>query len=198
MRDAFYEESASSQRATAEIRKYMIFHVIGIICIVIAVIHAFFSVAFVPAIISESKETITLVLGLVQWFSPFLFLVGLAILCWWWKKRYNVSYDYVFVEDELRISKVLNGKKRKFLTKITAEEILKLGFCANDSFERTISGQERYVKYMTPNKEPSEGKMFIYVVRSGSMGKTIYVLECREQLLGYLVKAAGRNKLELR
>lgn len=198
MRDAFYEESASSQRAETETKKYMVFHVIEIICIVMAAIHAFFSISFVPAIIAESEETITLVFGLIQWFSPFLLLVGLALLMWYWKKRYNVSYDYIFVEDELRISKVLNGKKRKFITKITAESVLKLGLCANDSFERTISGQERSVKYMTPNREPSEGKMFIYIVTSGSVGKTIYVLECREQLLGFLVQAAGRNKLELR
>ena len=198
MRDAFYEESASSQRAATEAKKYTVFHVIGIICIVMAAIHAFFSFAFVPAIISESEGTIALAFGLIQWFSPFLLFVGLAILMLRWKKRYNVSYDYIFVEDELRISKVFNGKKRKFITKITAESILKMGLCANDSFDRTISGQERSVKYMTPNREPSEGKMFIYIVTSGSVGKSIYVLECREQLLAHLVQAAGRNKLELR
>lgn len=198
MRDAFYEESASSQHAAAESKKYMVFHVTGIICIVAAAIHAFFSITFVPAIIGEAEDTLTRVLSLVQWFAPFLLLVGGWLLAWWWKKRYNVSYDYVFVEDELRISKVFNGKKRKFLVKLTADSILKLGLCDNDSYERTISGREKSVCRMTPNKTPSEGKMFIYVVNSGAIDKTVYVLECREQLLGHLVQAAGRNKLELK
>ena len=49
---------------------------------------------------------------------------------------------------------------------------------------------------LTPNNEPAEGKIFIYLLYSSSIEKRVYVLECRKELLEYLVFAAGRNKFE--
>ena len=42
----------------------------------------------------------------------------------------------------------------------------------------------------------AEGKIFIYLLYSSSIEKRVYVLECRKELLEYLVFAAGRNKFE--
>lgn len=202
MRDAFYEESAISAKSAVEAKKYGILHVLSVICCVLAAFHAFFSVIFVPNIINDCKTqgygVGTTVFQIIWWFMPFIVLVALFFFFWWWKKRYNVSFDYTFVEDELRISKVFNGKRRKFIITLKADQMLKIGLCENESFERTVSGIQKKVKYMTPNREPAEEKSMVYVLYSSSIEKSVYILECRKQLLEYLILAAGRNKWEAR
>ena len=76
-----------------------------------------------------------------------------------------------------------------------ADQILQIGYVDSASFERTIAGiQGKKAIPLTPNREPAEGKMFIYLLYTSSVGKKVYVLECRQELLEYLVFAAGRNK----
>ena len=74
---------------------------------------------------------------------------------------------------------------------------VKIGYVESASFDRTIAGmQGKKPVLLTPNREPAEGKMFIYLLYSSSVEKKVYVLECRKELLEYLVFAAGRNKFE--
>ena len=106
-----------------------------------------------------------------------------------------MSYDYTFVQDELRVTRVFNGKTRKHLLTMKADQMLMIGYADTDSYERLIAGQRnKKPTYLTPNGEPAEGKIFIYIHYSTSIGKTLYVLECRKEMLEYVVFAAGRNK----
>ncbi len=196
MRDALYEESASSANSSSEVKKYTVIRIFSIVFFVLAALHAMLSFTLVPAMIAENTGG-GLAFLLVQWFSFLVMFLGLGILLSRMKLRYNVSYDYIFVEDELRVSKVFNGKKRKFLLTMKKDGILKVGLCERDSFERTLSGETKKPTFLTPNDTPREGKMMIYIVYSDSVGKTVYVLECREQLLEHIVATVGRNKLEL-
>ena len=75
--------------------------------------------------------------------------------------------------------------------------MLKIGYVERDSFRRTLEGvRDKKAVYLTPNREPAEGKMFIYILYSSSIEKTLYVMECRQQMLEYIVLAAGRSKFE--
>ncbi len=196
MRDALYEESAVCQNSASEKRKYTIFHIISIGMIVAAVIYGMLSINFVAFILAQDVSGISKVINCVAWFLPLLSFIGFAILFFKLKRRYNVSFDYLFVQDELRISKVFNEKKRKFQITLKCDQILKIGMCENGSFERTCAGIQGKPRVMTSNTEPAEGKIMIYVLYPSAGGKTVYVLECRKQLLEYLVLAAGRNKWE--
>lgn len=198
MREAFYEESAISVRSDAEAKKYTAMNVFAIIFFVLAGLWAFLSLNAAPASLLEQKGA-ALAIALIQLIAPFLFLIASGIAFLKLKKRYNVSFDYTFVEDELRVSKVFNGKKRKFLIALKAEQMLKIGYCENDSFERTTANMgKKSVIFCTPNAEPAEGKKFIYILYPASAEKCVYVLECRTMLLEYVVRAAGRNKFETR
>ena len=199
MRDALYEESVQSVKADREVKMYTVFHVFSIICLIVALIIAlfFFSVQFPALIYDKEATTVQKIVGCVVW----LLFVAVFVLMWFLftkiKRRFNLCYDYLFVEDELRITRVFNGKKRKFLCKLEADHILKIGYCEKDSFERTVSGLNgKKPKILTPNLEPAEGKMFIYVLYSTTTEKNVYVIECRQMMLEYLVRAAGRNKFE--
>ena len=204
-RDALYEESAKSQREKSEAKMYTAFYVLEIIFLAAAIIQlVIFITMQLPYIIGytteEAKPAVAVTDRLI---GALINLIPIACCFLGWflfhrfKRRYNASYDYLFVEDELRITKVFNGKRRKHLVKLQADKILKIGYCDKESFERTTAGMDkRAIKYMTPNHEPSEEKLFIYILYSAPAGKTVYIIECREKMLEYLILAAGRNKFE--
>ncbi len=197
MLEMLYEESATSTRAGAERRFYTVFLVLSIFFFVVAGIIAFFSTSVIPTILESDDPAGIKAFSILTWIVPILALVGGGVLFWFIKRRFNVSYDYTFVEDELRVTKVYNGKSRKYLTTITADNILKIGWADKPSFADTVRGvQGQKAKYLTPNKMPAEEKEFIYLLVSGPLQKVLYVIECRRDLLEYLVKAAGVRKLE--
>ena len=168
-RDALYEESARSQRESSEAKMYTVFYVLEIIFLTAAVIQLliFFTIQL-PYVIGYTPEvgkppiawTERLIGALINLIPIVCCLAG-WFLFHRFKRRYNASFDYLFVEDELRITKVFNNKRRKHLVKLQAEE-----------------------------------KLFLYILYSSPVGKTVYVIECREKMLEYLVLAAGRNKFE--
>ena len=192
----FYEESAGSARQKKEAKMFQVFHIAGIIFFVFAAFGVFLSFLFVPSMIDQAqKEHINPTLSILIWCLWIVSIGAIGVVFWILKKRFNISYDYVFVEDELRVTKVFNGRRRKFLLILKSDSILKIGYCESDSYRDTLSGQRgKKPKFLTPNREPSEGKEFIYILQSDTLGKELYILECRKMLLEYLVRAAGVNK----
>lgn len=205
MREAYYEESAVSARSAREEKLYNVFKISAIVAFVIAAFLGSFAFAYLPYLWEQTmnaeggRNTLAFVFGLVAYFGPIVLVFGAGLLFWFMKNRFNVSYDYIFVEDELRVSKVFNGKKRKFLKTFKTDQMLKLGKCDSDGFERSCAGlDKKRIRHLTPNPEPCEGKDFYYFVYSSSIEKSVYILEGRKELMDYIVLAAGRNKWEAR
>lgn len=206
MREAFYEESASSARSVAEAKVYTVFRVLAIIAFVGAALLLAFSFTYVPFVLAGTVDEATgqvYTAPRVFYIAAYFVFAGLVALTgflfWKFKNRYNVSYDYIFVEDELRVSRVFNGMRRKFFKKFNADMIVKLGKCANDSYRSATAGLgKKQIVYLTPNREPREGREFYYMVYSSSTEKTVYILESKVELIEYLIRAAGRNKWETR
>ena len=129
-----------------------------------------------------------------------LFLQALIFAGIWfgltkWKARYNVSYDYLFVSGELRISRVVGGRRHKLIANINCEDIQKIGDVDNSSFARLKSDSSTKLVVCTPNATPDEGKFFMYILASHA-GKKLFVLECREVLLQYMLKFLRHGILE--
>ncbi len=179
--DLFYEESATHNKASREKRRSKIMGVISVLC---------FAVSFFGLIISLQYVSFNTLLGwyiLCGWF----FLAGIVFLLL--KRRFNVSYDYVFVSGEIRISKVFNTNKRKLRAIIDCSEIVQIGDVDNNEIDRFASSPEVTNVVCTPNGCPSEGKFFMYIYTED---KTLYLLECRETLLMNILKFARRGVLE--
>lgn len=197
MRDMLYEESATSNREAAEAKFYMLYLVLSVVCFAIGGIVLFFATSFIRGIaIDDELSTLEKALNIGVLVFVVVALLGCGTIFWFIKKRFNVSYDYTFVEDELRVTKVFNGRSRKPFTTIRADFIYKIGWCEKPSYRDVLRGIEGKPKFLTPNKTPAEDKEFIYVLVGGTLGKTVYVLECRRALLEYLVQSAGIDKLE--
>ena len=192
--DVFYEESAIDKNSAKSKQKYKIVHTISVIVLIVAALFLMFFVLNMPW--GGSGEAIEAMRAM----AIFCGVQGAFLLAVWfflykWKSRFNVSFDYVFVSGELRVSKVFNGNRRKLIVRIDCEDMLQVGDVDNPSYERFKSDPKVKEMICTPNGEPDEGKFFMYVLASYN-GKTLFVLECRENLLMNIMKFARRTILE--
>lgn len=199
--DVLYEESAVSVNAKSEQKRYKIISWIalafGILAALFAVFFIFGLLTFLFSVGSLKSEERWAMLGTL---SAYLFVTTLFGAPWLvlflWKRKMNVSYDYSFVTGELRIAKVFNVNRRKFLYNIDSAGIQKMGDADSPSFERVASDPSIKRVVCTPNAEPAEGKFFLYIVTSEAAGRFVYILECREELLVNLLKFVKRGILE--
>ena len=194
--DVFYEESAVNSNAEKGMKLYKVFHVISWIFFLLCFVCSVWALMSIPACNYTDKAQY-----LIDIFES-LFVLGIAIffLFLWFlfyqlKRRVNISYDYIFVSGELRIAKIFNINKRKFLEKIDCEDIVQIGDTENPSFERFATAPDTKVVYYTQNMEAAEGKFFMYILVN-SNGKRLLVLEARELLLMNILKFTRRGVLE--
>ena len=199
--DIFYEESAVNQNSKKGERNYKIvnaFYYIFLILTMLTGFGAFFNFPF-PLSGDATQEALEAyeLMKMMFGFIVFLFLtfLGLTIILNMLRRKINVSYDYVFVSGELRISKVFNVNKRKLITRLNQEEILQVGDVDGASFERLRSDPQTKEVVCTPNLVAGEGKFFLYILATEGV-KKLYVLECREELLLHMMQFLRRDILD--
>ena len=199
--DAYYEESAVNNNAKKGEKRYKIVHVFSMIALVIAIICLIVFVMYMPWGVQDgATEEQIKAYEASKFLFGFIGMQGVFFLALWFllfkiKTRINVSYDYVFVSGELRISKVFNINRRKLVARIDCAEMLQVGDMDNPSYERLRSDPSTKEVVCTSNTETSDGKFFMYILANVD-GKKLYVLECRELLLMNILKFARRGTLE--
>ncbi len=192
--EAFYEESALNRNEAKEKRFYQILHIVSMVFLSIGVVLAVTFLFNFPWIAPTAEDkALQFIFGIVGFLGLLSFLT-----CFFFsklKKRFNVTYDYCFVGGELRISKVYNINRRKLVARIDCEDMIQIGDIENPSYDRFKADPSINEVVCTPNSEPAEGKFFMYVLASYN-GKTLFLLECRENLLMNIMKFAKRSVLE--
>ena len=199
--DVLYEESAVNANAAKGEKRYKILNLFtwffGVLALIFAILFVIGLVSFLMAMSALKAEDRAAAIGsLIFYFMMITLFGGPWLACFLMKRKINVSFDYTFVSGELRISKVFNVNRRKFLYRIDAESIQKMGDADSPSFDRVISDPSVKKIVCTPNAEPSGGKFFLYIVTSESGGRRVYILECREELLINILKFVKRGILE--
>lgn len=197
MIDVLYEESAIDQNAISGAKKYNLLHTISMVVAMLAVIFLIWGIISIP-INTENAQADALAAHKLLCFILFL-QSGIFVAVWFgltkWKSRYNVSYDYLFVSGELRISRVVGGRRHKLIANIDCQDIQQIGDADNASFPRLKADPSTKVVLCTPNTSPDEGKFFMYILASHA-GKKLFVLECREILLQHMLKFLRHGILE--
>lgn len=199
--DVLYEESAVNANAAKGEKRYKILNLFtwffGVLALIFAILFVIGLVSFLMAMSAMKAEDRAAAIGsLIFYFMMITLFGGPWLACFLMKRKINVSFDYTFVSGELRISKVFNVNRRKFLYRIDAESIQKMGDADSPSFDRVISDPSVKKIVCSPNAEPSGGKFFLYIVTSESGGRRVYILECREELLINILKFVKRGILE--
>lgn len=182
--EGLYEECAKPNNEVSCSKKYTTIHIFSQIFLWLAIIMLFAGIFIFPTT--------------VIWFFLIecVFFVVLWLLFNKWKSGVNVSYDYCLLsEGELRISRVINVDSRKLVVKFQCEDILQIGDIDNGNYERLSSDPNTKTEICTPNDTPSDDKFFMYILVENE-GKKLYVLECREKLLLYIMQYANRSALE--
>ena len=123
--DVFYEESALAHNSAKNQKKYNILTVISAIFLILGILWI---------IIGFYTVDLTSIGDWIIWGSICLWLFGGWYMLRMWKMRINISYDYIFVSGELRISKVINVNKRKLVARFDCEDIIQFGDAENPSF----------------------------------------------------------------
>lgn len=200
MQEVFYEESASLHNEKPAKRRYILFTVVGICCILSAVFSFFMILSsfFVP-MSEEQFDSLTLrnfFLSLLPFIILFVLMVAGAIFLF--KKRHSVylSYDYTFVSGELRISKVIHNRKRKLLYRLSDERLIKIGRVGSESYKKLKASPDNKEDVLTPNEEAAEGKEFFYIQATTNVGKKLLVLECRMEMIATILRFINKNILE--
>lgn len=195
--DVLYEESAVNARAKKREKIYKIVNVFSVIFGVLTAIFAMLVLFSLIGMIGAKGEAKSFSISYaVSMLFPALFFGGLFAYTYFLKRRLNVSYDYTFVSGELRIARVYNTNKRKFLYRIDAEEMMQIGDVDSEGFDRLVQKDPSMKRIVcTPNDTPMEGKFFLYLQVANSYGRNLYILECREEMLVQILHFAKRGTL---
>ena len=91
-----------------------------------------------PGIIGMNPETGGMVFS---WQSLLLTVVfgGAAFLLWRVSDNCRVEYDYTFTNGNLDVSRVLNNRRRKYLTALEMKDVIRCGPAAGPAFNKTLS-----------------------------------------------------------
>ena len=195
--ESFYEESAINLNEKKQKGYFNIFHVLQIAFTSLAVIWVILFGGFLPFPDASKGETFASVAPDWIFFAMMLLsFIGGAVLFNYFKKRFNISYDYACVYGELRISKVFNQRKRKLIVRIDPASVVQVGDIESPSFDRLCKHPGLKQTICTPNDRPANGKFFMYLYVQQEGTKKLFLLECREALLLNLMQYLRRDILD--
>ncbi len=184
--EIFYEESSIAADSNKAARKYKTVHILS---------NVFLAIGILLVVLGINLPAENPVQAFIGWLITVCSWFFVAWFCLYKiKQRLNVSYDYVFVSGELRIARVINTNKRKFVARLQPEDILQLGDVDSESFQELVTDSNVKHVYCTSNNYPTEGKFFMYILVHEDR-KKLYVIECREEMLIHYLKFVKRTTL---
>lgn len=189
MQEIFYEESIALHDEKPAKRRYTLFTVTAVLCIVFAVISFFTLMMGIPA---EAQY----IPSFIIWGIMFVAMVVCAVFLFIKRHSFYLSYDYTFVSGELRICKVLHNRKRKLLYRLSDDKLILIGRVDSETYKKLKASPDTKEDILTPNSEAEDDREFFYIQAATNVGKRILVLECRPQLLSTILRYTRRNILE--
>ena len=131
MNDDFIEQIAVRRKQGAYTALYILCLLALAVCAVIAVI-------FLTGLIGTDVESGGIV---VRWLNLPIVAVagGLAFLLWRASDNCRVEYDYTFTNGNLDVSKVLNNRRRRYLTALLMKDVIRCGPAAGPAFQKTLA-----------------------------------------------------------
>jgi len=197
MRDTIYEESAVSQKQGREEGIRRALFIVAIVLFIIATVFLIMLPLQIDLYLTVEEDDKG---------SALLSLVGLIVLCvllaaqgalfMFIRSKFGYSFDYEFVSGELRISKA-NKNRRIPLYRISPEEFLKVGKVGSNAYFGLKQNKALKETRFTKNKTPSADKDFYYILYADHLGKQLFIIECRKELIQYISLYAARGTVEL-
>ncbi len=189
MQEVFYEETAMVQSSAPAKTKYYTVKTFSVISYTIAVFWLILSIMFFPL---QGNVLVNILFAAI----PFVLFLLSGILLGKMKDTLYVDYDYTFVSGSIRFSRVIKNVKRKGILKFDTTNIEKVGIYGSDTFDRYMLMPEKKKMILTSNKTPEDGKNFYYIVANVGGIKYLFVLECTETFISYVIRYSNRTVIE--
>ena len=119
------------------------------------------------AVFSWQNLVITLVFG------------ASAFLLWRGSDSCRVEYDYTFTNGNLDVSRVLNNKRRKYLTALEMKDVIRCGPASGQAFLKTLNEKDVKRHNWFVNREAN--LYFFYFQKKGQ--KHVIILELTQEMV---------------
>ena len=174
--DDFLEQVAMRRRqGPYTLLYYMIWMVI-----ILFALYAAFSLS---SIIGQNENGIVF-----NWISLVAVVIfgGGAFLLWRASDNCRVEYDYTFTNGTLDVSKVLNNKRRRYLTALEMKEVIRCGPATGPAFQKALN--ERDVKRHNWFVNRDANLYFFLFQKKGA--KHLSVMELSDEMVA-LIRSKG-------
>lgn len=194
MQEIFSEESVCMNDDRRAKRWYKVFTAISISSFVLAalvflwVLMMWFTPVSKDAIEALEDNLTAIIIQFVIFFVIALLLLASGLLFRVKRHGFFISYDYTYVNGELRVAKVIHDRKRKILYRLLDEQLLLIGRVGSDSYNKAKNSPDCKEDILTPNEEAADEKEFFYVQASTKVGKRLLVLECRPMFIAAIYR----------
>ena len=171
MKDDFLEQTAVRRRQGA-------FTALYYLCWALLIILGLMAVMAVSSIIGVNQETGGIAFN---WISLVVAVVlgGLAFLLWRGADNCRVEYDYSFTNGNLDVSRVLNNKRRRYLTALDMKDVIRCGPAAGPAFQKTLNepGIKRHNWFVN-----REANLYFFYFKRKEV-KHLIVLELNQEMI---------------
>ena len=174
MTDDFLEQTAVRRKQGAFTLLYYLCWAALAVCVLIALI-------FLGGVMGTNPETGGLV---IRWLNLPVVAVfgGLAFLLWRASDNCRVEYDYTFTNGNLDVSRVLNNKRRRYLTALEMKDVIRCGPAAGPAFQKTLKEPGVKVHNWFVNRDAN--LYFFYFQRKGL--KHLIVVELTDEMVAMI------------
>ena len=157
------------------------FTVLYYLCWTLIIVLALAAAISASAIIGVNPETGGIVFSWQNLLAAIAF-GGLAFLLWRWSDNCRIEYDYTFTNGNLDVSRVLNNKRRKYLTALEMKDVIRCGPAAGPAFKKTLSEPGIKVHNWFVNRDAK--LYYFYFQRKGV--KHVIVLELTDEMVAMI------------
>ncbi len=159
-------------------RKQGLFTALYYLCWLLIIVFALIAAISLSSIVGMNPETGGI---MFSWQSLLLTLVfgGAAFLLWRSSDNCRVEYDYTFTNGNLDVSRVLNNKRRKYLTALEMKDVIRCGPAAGPAFAKTLNepGAKRHNWFVNRDAK----LYYFYFQRKGI--KHVIVVELTDEMV---------------
>ncbi|MBR5712826.1 MAG: hypothetical protein IKX54_04445 [Lachnospiraceae bacterium] len=136
--------------------------------------------------------TLFIILGLL--IHPLV--LALAAVAWYlviafWS-RFNVVYEYVFVDGQLDFDKIMGGDARKHLKRIDMDQVILVAPERSHALDSYRNKPEKPSDYTAHSKNEAEHRVYV-IVNQGDKGVELIRFEPDDNLLSYMKQKSPRK-----
>lgn len=162
-------------------RKQGLYTLLYYLCWLLLIACALIAAISLSSIVGMNPETGGIVFS---WQSLLLTVVfgGTAFLLWRGSDNFRVEYDYTFTNGNLDVSRVLNNKRRKYLTALEMKDVIRCGPAAGPAFAKTLNepGAKRHNWFVN-----RDAKLYYFYFQRKGM-KHVIVVELTDEMVAMI------------